>query len=394
MKTHHFLALQQILATAPLQREGSNEHEDYMSSFLRMSNFTNAVNKSYVPEEMKSCVRYWDDYNACLKYTRQMSSNWVDDVISSLINYPSMFLKQSQKLDQRFKKMIKECDNQIRRADPIGQQRLAEDINFISEELKESLKEIEKLLTQIGQYNLSLSNQLVCLHRIANMSAQDDRADREQVEEMKQFLKEANKELDILSKDLLKKQKEHVYACVIVSLGLISMPVGAIPLIIGSISLVCNSEQESLDKMKLSLLRTCIDQCVDKMNNYTAAIATMQCVNEQFSQLITDSKDIKGSLKLIYDVWFSLEKDLIPIALEIRESERNMTTADWIELKKDVVQAKRLLEKFISDINITKLDQITGNDCQLTLGMTRKQVEKAMREGHQMPILEFVKRTK
>jgi hypothetical protein len=167
-------------------------------------------------------------------------------------------------------------------------------------------------------------------------------------------------------------------------------PFGAVTWIFTGAAIAAATAYIVIDSLKIKSLQAEISQTQKAMDDYTADIAALQLTSNTFANLSKQASAVEANLQYILTVWQSLNEDLREMALEMKDADSKYSSEDWEAIKADFQVAINLWNSFIGQVRIYKISDISGNTCRLTPGMSQQEVDKAVKAGAKVSLINYL----
>jgi hypothetical protein len=112
--------------------------------------------------------------------------------------------------------------------------------------------------------------------------------------------------------------------------------------------------------------------------------------SKDFTALVQQATAIETNLGYILTVWQSLKGDLEGINAEMESTEVSYNSEDWKAIKQDFQEATNLWSTFIEQVRIYEIPDISGNTCQLQPGMSSQEIDKAVKAGANVSLIDYL----
>jgi FtsZ-binding cell division protein ZapB len=397
MTTKRFTRLQHALMNSGLLNASADAttdaHSDYVQNYIAICNYAMAASKSELPVLLRPPA-YWEDYVKNLVGAKTAVQKWIERLMPSLIGLPQSLYVDEDNANKivldLFHHAIDTCDALIKKPSSDLKDGLCAKINNSINNMQLLILEINGLVSGLESFNNTLLiEQAEKLQKIADLVKEDEKADNDKIQRLKDAIDEMKSEIKSLTAAIVGLAVADG-AALVLSVIALSTGVGAIALIFTGAAIAVATTYIVIDSMKIKDLNAKIDEKRDELDDYSKDVSALVLTSQNFTELAEQANRIKTNLQSILNVWQSLDEDLKEVNAEIESSKIPYNSEDWQGVKQDFQEATTLWNTFIDHARVCEIPAISGNTCQLKPGMSSQEIDNAVKAGTNLSLIEYL----
>ncbi|WP_320053752.1 hypothetical protein [uncultured Acetobacteroides sp.] len=392
-KTIFFSSLDSILNGRSLLKQGNtvDPHSTYIQNYVQVCNYVSSVNKSELPV-LRKAPAHWDEYQKSLIDAKAASIKWVNEIAANLKELPTELMDSNEDVLDLFQKAIDHCDKLIiDPTDEFARKKLKQDINNSLEEIHDLSQKIERVIQRMSEFRDTLPQQAANLQHIADLAMQDEKVDKDKIEELQKKIGEIKSEISSLTGAIVGLSIA-LGASIILSVVAVAVagPIGMLTWIFTGAAAAVATTYIVIDSIKLNTLKQEVKALQHDMDDYTADVATLQVVAKTFQELAEQAIAVEDNMKYILDIWKALDYDLTQISKEIEKSGEKYSSQDWAGVKTGFQNATTLWKQFQEEVKLCSLEEMSGNTAKLDIGMSSEEVKQQLDAGKNVELIEYL----
>ena len=314
---------------------------------------------------------------------------WTNSVAAKLLEIPKDVLESDETIQKLFndsivltKQLIKEPENSsIKSVLMLNLRLIAGTLNTVTMFIEGAVNSISAFRDVMP----ALAGQLTS---IATHAIETEKVDKKKIDQLQQDIDRLNRQI---TSDSLAIAAAGVVTGGAIIGGLIftiaAWPIGALswfalgPVAVAGGVAIGFAAKDIIDCKKK------IEQDQKDMDDYTADVATLQILANNFTTLAQQAVKIDNNLRQILGAWKSLELNVTAAVEEIEAAQKSADENFYQDVLADLNAASLEWQSASQKASDLVLD-MKMNDATLELGMTQQDVEKAMARGK---VIDFVK---
>ncbi|GEM_PF-5453441 len=335
---YHMNLTKSIKNSAPKLAEGN---EQYLKSIIDVNGYVYEVTTSEMPALLKP-PKNWDEFLTTFVQIKSSTMLWVNTVLIGLVNVPKSIQASSEHIEELFEKAEKYAQLLEKQYDPDLAEALLLKLLLISEELGSIKSLIENVMTKIDEFDSSLPETVEDFVELVRGFEQTTEHDRQQVEEYKVLISELQHEIALLWGRIGLSTAGGTGIVILCKLAkkIRNKWIRKISRFIGY-GLAFGLLQDVLNSIyKIIAKNGEINILTQEMDAYTADIAQLIPITQQFEGLKNYVGVVQDNLAYIYEQWDNMSVQIAQGIEDIQNANENVDKHAFIEALQDICSAR------------------------------------------------------
>ncbi len=345
----------------------------------------------------------YDEIARCYKGIQSLAIEFTTKIYNELEQYPDACITSLESIDDSLEKALEKVDFILENPD-LNEQELSHEVKMltrymdsVAEEADEQIKDLNILINNLEKFR---EQSVLAIKTMMNTILDDIKIETTEYQNAVKALEKAKKELE-------KEVNEQITVLVAAVVGtIVSVVISAFTLIatiasggalaigvaavagligVGGGLLGIGFSAYELDSTLKEL-----DYTVAKLSGYEADVLLFSEWHDEVDKCAKQLVGIKENLLTVQDSWMIVKNGFRSISAKIKKAKGDLSSEEWQNLKSVFVSCQETSAKTKAMLESMKLEDNLIADSQLQEGMTKEQVEEALKNANLLTFKEYM----
>ena len=384
---------------------GTNNSE-YVISVTAIQQTMVTLSKMSMPPktDFANEPKTYDQIAKCYEKINKLAVEFTTTIYSELEYYPDACISSLGRIDASLKKAQEKVDF-IMSNPKLSEDDLLYETNLLTRYMDDIVQDAER---QIADLNILLNNLKIFKEKnvqtievLMKNILDDIKLETTEYQAAEKALEEAKKALE-------KEVNDQIAMLVGASIGVIAAIIGAAFVIAVSIASGGSALLVSLtvasavigiggtlfaigfSAYELDSAIKELNHTVAKLESYAADILLFSQWHDSVVKCAEQLDGIREKLTTVQDSWVKVKNGFATISTKVKKAKGNLNSREWEELKSVFAACQETSEKTKAMLESMKLGKNQFADAKLYGGMTKEQVEEALKNANMLTIKEWI----
>lgn len=346
----------------------------------------------------------YDEIAGCYKKIQGLAIDFTTKIYSELEHYPNVCITSLESIDSSLEKALEKVDFILENPD-LNEQELSHEVKMltrymdsVAEEADEQIKDLNILINNLEKFR---EQSVLTIEAMMNTILDDIKIETIEYKNAVKVLEKAKKELE---KQINEQIGLLVASVVGVIIGvvlaafsivatiatsggalLISLAVVGGLIGVGGTLFSVGFSAYDLDSSIKELKNT-----VAELSGYETDILLFSEWHDEVDKCAKQLAGIKENLVTVQDSWTTVKNGFTTISADIKKVKGDLSSEEWQNLKTVFVSCQETSVKTKAMLESMKLEDNLFADSQLQEGMTKEQVEEALKNANLLTFKEYM----